>query len=276
MEAALALMQGGCEEFQQGRWVLAGRMRLCWPVPCPQLGAASLSVKYMKEISPYFKNSSTGATVSWDPSPATLQKRSSPLLPARELREGRTVPLKMCYVSRKCLPADPEHRSGHGAGGGDASTVPQSTEGRRGPSGAVSLQVPGGVLGGRARCPLPAGEGRGHGAVVAQRHPGQRGHAAAAGEGGAASPAGRCRHGGRTGRQARGLADRAGTPMPLTTPCHRAAGGPDPVPLQLPSAGTRNLLAVLTEKELLLYGSLPQSRDALGKPAHSYPLIATR
>ncbi|NXO60332.1 SNTA1 protein, partial [Aramus guarauna] len=69
-----------------------------------------LEVKYMKEISPYFKNSSAGATVSWDPSPATLQKRSSPLLPPRELREGRTVPLKMCYVSRKCLPADPEHR----------------------------------------------------------------------------------------------------------------------------------------------------------------------
>uniref|UniRef100_A0A8C9N198 Syntrophin alpha 1 n=1 Tax=Serinus canaria TaxID=9135 RepID=A0A8C9N198_SERCA len=43
-----------------------------------------------------------------------------------------------------------------------------------------------------------------------------------------------------------------------------------------PVAGTRNLLAVLTEKELLLYGSLPQSRDALAKPTHSYPLIATR
>jgi len=65
-------------------------------------------------------------------------------------------------------------------------------------------------------------------------------------------------------------------PSPPVTPRHRAAGGPDPLPSQLPSAGTRNLLAVLTEKELLLYGSLPQSRDALGKPAHSYPLIATR
>ncbi|KQL61279.1 alpha-1-syntrophin [Amazona aestiva] len=69
-----------------------------------------LEVKYMKEISPYFKNSSSGATVSWDPSPATLQKRSSPLLPPKELRDARTVPLKMCYVSRKCLPTDPEHR----------------------------------------------------------------------------------------------------------------------------------------------------------------------
>lgn len=84
----------------------------------PLTGAASLPVKYMKEISPYFKNSSSGATVSWDPSPATLQKRSSPLLPPKELREARTVPLKMCYVSRKCLPTDPEHRSGQGAGMG--------------------------------------------------------------------------------------------------------------------------------------------------------------
>ena len=50
----------------------------------------------------------------------------------------------------------------------------------------------------------------------------------------------------------------------------------NPTGVQLPGAGTRNLLAVLTEKELLLYGSLPQSRDALGKPVHSYPLIATR
>ncbi|XP_023795762.1 alpha-1-syntrophin [Cyanistes caeruleus] len=69
-----------------------------------------LEVKYMKEISPYFKNSSAGATVSWDPSPAAQQKRSSPLLSPRELRESRSVPLKMCYVSRKCLPTDPEHR----------------------------------------------------------------------------------------------------------------------------------------------------------------------
>lgn len=103
--------------FLEGGWVLAGTMGPPWSMPCPQPGAASLPVKYMKEISPYFKNSSAGATVSWDPSPATLQKRSSPLLPPRDLREGRTVPLKMCYVSRKCLPADPEHRSGHGVRG---------------------------------------------------------------------------------------------------------------------------------------------------------------
>lgn len=251
-------------------------MKLSWSVPCPQPRAASLPVKYMKEISPYFKNSSSGATVSWDPSPAAPQKRSSPLLPPRELREGRSVPLKMCYVSRKCLPTDAEHRSGHVAGDRQCHRGALGRRALAGPSSAVSLQVSGGVLGGWAHCPVPAGEGRGHSAVVAQRHPGQRSAAAAAGEGGAASAAGGRWHGGWTGHQARGLADRAGTPMPPATPRHHAAGGPDPIALQLPSAGTRNLLAVLTEKELLLYGSLPQSRDALGKPAHSYPLIATR
>lgn len=88
---------GGCW------WAGCGRHAMLSP------GVLSLPVKYMKEISPYFKNSAAGATVSWDPSPSGQQKRSSPVLPPRE---SRTVPLKMCYVSRKCLPADPEHRSG--------------------------------------------------------------------------------------------------------------------------------------------------------------------
>lgn len=69
----------------------------------------SVPVKYMKEISPYFKNSSAGATVSWDASPA-LKKQASPLLSLRDLKEGKNVPLKMCYVSRKCLSSDPENR----------------------------------------------------------------------------------------------------------------------------------------------------------------------
>uniref|UniRef100_K7FLE1 PDZ domain-containing protein n=2 Tax=Pelodiscus sinensis TaxID=13735 RepID=K7FLE1_PELSI len=62
-----------------------------------------LEVKYMKEISPYFKNSSSGATVSWDPAPAaSLQKQASPILSLRDLKEGKNVPLKMCYLARKC------------------------------------------------------------------------------------------------------------------------------------------------------------------------------
>ncbi|XP_058031375.1 LOW QUALITY PROTEIN: alpha-1-syntrophin [Ahaetulla prasina] len=67
-----------------------------------------LEVKYMKEISPYFKNSSTGSSVSWDSSPG-FQKQASPTLSLQDLKEGKTIPLKMCYISRKCLPNDPEN-----------------------------------------------------------------------------------------------------------------------------------------------------------------------
>uniref|UniRef100_A0A8C8E8W2 Syntrophin alpha 1 n=1 Tax=Otus sunia TaxID=257818 RepID=A0A8C8E8W2_9STRI len=182
-----------------------------------------LEVKYMKEISPYFKNSSAGATVSWDPSPATLQKRSSPLLPPRELRESRTVPLKMCYVSRKCLPTDPEHRYLEVCSAdGRVALFLRAKDEATAQSWLSAIQANTGALLPRVKEELRA-QLAGAGVVA-----------------------------GRDVKHVGWLTE------------------------QLPSAGTRNLLAVLTEKELLLYGSLPQSRDALGKPAHSYPLIATR
>ncbi|XP_072735392.1 alpha-1-syntrophin isoform X2 [Ciconia boyciana] len=181
-----------------------------------------LEVKYMKEISPYFKNSSAGATVSWDPSPAALQKRSSPLLPSRELREGRTVPLKMCYVSRKCLPADPEHRYLEVCSAdGRVALFLRAKDEATAQSWLSAIQANAGALLPRVKEELRA-QLAGAGTVA-----------------------------GRDIKHVGWLTE------------------------QLPSTGTRNLLAVLTEKELLLYGSLPQSRDALGKPAHSYPLIAT-
>ncbi|NXV03044.1 SNTA1 protein, partial [Cettia cetti] len=189
-----------------------------------------LEVKYMKEISPYFKNSSAGATVSWDPSPGAQQKRSSPLLPPRELRESRSVPLKMCYASRKCLPADPEHRY----------LEVCSADGR------VALFL-------RAKDEATAQSWLG--AIQAN----------------AAALLPRVKEELRT--QLAGAGTVAGRDVKHVGWLTEQVA---PVPLQLPSAGTRNLLAVLTEKELLLYGSLPQSRDALGKPTHSYPLIATR
>ncbi|NXS58676.1 SNTA1 protein, partial [Brachypteracias leptosomus] len=206
-----------------------------------------LEVKYMKEISPYFKNSSTGATVSWDPSPATQQKKSSPLLPPRELRESRTVPLKMCYVSRKCLPTDPEHRYLEVCSAdGRVALFLRAKDEATAQSWLGAIQATAGVLLPRVKEELRA-QLVGTGTVA-----------------------------GRDVKHVGWLTEQVPPCPPTATPCRSAARGPDPVPLQLPSAGTRNLLAVLTEKELLLYGSLPQSRDALGKPAHSYPLIATR
>ncbi|XP_059718506.1 alpha-1-syntrophin isoform X3 [Haemorhous mexicanus] len=181
-----------------------------------------LEVKYMKEISPYFKNSSAGATVSWDPSPAAQQKRSSPLLPPRELRESRSVPLKMCYVSRKCLPTDPEHRYLEVCSAdGRVALFLRAKDEATAQSWLGAIQANAAALLPRVKEELRA-QLAGAGTVA-----------------------------GRDVKHVGWLTE------------------------QLPSAGTRNLLAVLTEKELLLYGSLPQSRDALAKPTHSYPLIAT-
>ncbi|NWU73327.1 SNTA1 protein, partial [Pterocles burchelli] len=190
-----------------------------------------LEVKYMKEISPYFKNSSAGATVSWDPSPAAPQKRSSPLLPPRELQEGRTVSLKMCYVSRKCLPADPEHRYLEVCSAdGRVALFLRAKDEATAQSWLSAIQTSVGALLPRVKEELRA-QLAGAGTVA-----------------------------GREVKHVGWLTEQV-PPCPLCPS---------------PRAGTRNLLAVLTEKELLLYGSLPQSRDAAGKPLHSYPLIATR
>ncbi|NXG51695.1 SNTA1 protein, partial [Psilopogon haemacephalus] len=189
-----------------------------------------LEVKYMKEISPYFKNSSAGATVSWDPSPAALQKQSSPLLPPRELREGRTLPLKMCYVSRKCLPTDPEHRYLEVCSAdGRLALFLRAKDEATAQSWLGAIQANAGALLPRVKEEL---------------------RAQLAGASGLA---------GRDIKHVGWLTEQV-----LRVPQH-------PMPPRC-----RNLLAILTEKELLLYGSLPQSRDALGKPTHSYPLIATR
>ncbi|NXL01243.1 SNTA1 protein, partial [Mesembrinibis cayennensis] len=205
-----------------------------------------LEVKYMKEISPYFKNSSAGATVSWDPSPTALQKRSSPLLPPRELREGRTVPLKMCYVSRKCLPTDPEHRYLEVCSAdGRVALFLRAKDEATAQSWLSAIQANASALLPRVKDELRA-QLAGTGMVA-----------------------------GRDIKHVGWLTEQV-PPCPLLPLATMLLVALTPLPLQLPSAGTRNLLAVLTEKELLLYGSLPQSRDALGKPAHNYPLIATR
>lgn len=45
---------------------------------------------------------------------------------------------------------------------------------------------------------------------------------------------------------------------------------------QLPQDEKQKLLAILTEKDLLLYNSLPHTRDGFSKPVFCHPLIATR
>nr|XP_060628337.1 alpha-1-syntrophin [Anolis sagrei ordinatus] len=182
-----------------------------------------LEVKYMKEISPYFKNSSTGATVSWDSSPAAFQKQASPSLSLRDLKEGKNIPLRMCYISRKCLPSDPENRY----------LEVCSADGR------IPL-----FLRAKDEASAQAWFNAIHSNISALLP--------------------------RVREELRALQSGAGI-----------AGSRDIKHVgwlteQLPGDGTKNILAILTEKELLFYSCLPQSRDALGKPTHSFPLIATR
>ncbi|XP_024125261.1 alpha-1-syntrophin [Oryzias melastigma] len=68
-----------------------------------------LEVKYIKEMSAFFKSSgSPGATLPWESPPSTPQR--GPELAPAEVKEPRCVPLKMCQVSRKQCPPDTEDR----------------------------------------------------------------------------------------------------------------------------------------------------------------------
>ncbi|KAG9352995.1 hypothetical protein JZ751_017571 [Albula glossodonta] len=77
------------------------------PVP-GQEGHFAL-LKYIKEMSAYFKNASPGGAVTWDSPPASPLKQGIGNSPA-ELKENRTISLKMCRVTRKQCPPDTENR----------------------------------------------------------------------------------------------------------------------------------------------------------------------
>ncbi|NWX32083.1 SNTA1 protein, partial [Notiomystis cincta] len=201
-----------------------------------------LEVKYMKEISPYFKNSSAGATVSWDPSPAAQQKRSSPLLPPRELRESRSVPLKMCYVSRKCLPTDPEHRYLEVCSAdGRVALFLRAKDEATAQSWLGAIQANAAALLPRVKEELRV-QLAGAGTVA-----------------------------GRDVKHVGWLTEQV-PPRPPATPCQHAAGDPDPVPLQLPSGGTRNLLARWPCRRLVHSG--PAKGSALYEAERSFALRA--
>ncbi|XP_037535750.1 alpha-1-syntrophin, partial [Nematolebias whitei] len=68
-----------------------------------------LEVKYIKEMSAFFKSpGSPGASLPWDSPPATPQKGSE--LSHAEVKDPRSIPVKMCQVSRKQCPPDTENR----------------------------------------------------------------------------------------------------------------------------------------------------------------------
>ncbi|XP_072540894.1 alpha-1-syntrophin [Salminus brasiliensis] len=64
-----------------------------------------LEVKYIKEMSAFFKSPSPGVPPALDSPPSTPQKQPDPAL-----KDTRTIPLKMCHVTRKQCPPDTEDR----------------------------------------------------------------------------------------------------------------------------------------------------------------------
>ncbi|XP_008843476.1 alpha-1-syntrophin [Nannospalax galili] len=184
-----------------------------------------LEVKYMKEVSPYFKNSAGGTSVSWDSPPSSpLQPQpSSPGPQPRNLGEAKHISLKMAYVSKRCTPTDlePRYLEICAADGQDALFLRAKDEASaRSWAGAIQAQI-------STFIPWVKDE-------------------------------------------LQALLAATGT-----------AGSQDIKQIgwlteQLPSGGMVPTLALLTEKELLLYCSLPQNREALSRPARTAPLIATR
>ncbi|XP_073861147.1 alpha-1-syntrophin isoform X4 [Macaca fascicularis] len=185
----------------------------------------SIKVKYMKDVSPYFKNSAGGTSVGWDSPPASpLQRQpSSPGPTPQNLSEAKHVSLKMAYVSKRCTPTDPEPRYLEicSAEGQDTLFLRAKDEASaRSWGSAIQAQVNALML--RVKDELQA--------LLAATST-------------AAS---------QDIKQIGWLTE------------------------QLPSGGTAPTLALLTEKELLLYSSLPETREALSRPVRTAPLIATR
>uniref|UniRef100_A0A8C6DJR0 Syntrophin alpha 1 n=1 Tax=Moschus moschiferus TaxID=68415 RepID=A0A8C6DJR0_MOSMO len=184
-----------------------------------------LEVKYMKEVSPYFKNSASGTSVGWDSPPASpLQRQpSSPAPPPRDLRDAKHLSLKMAYVSRRCTPTDPETRYLEicSADGRDTLFLRAKDEASA-KSWAAAIQA-----------------------------------------------------------QVNTLTLLVKDELQALLSATSTAGSQDIKRIgwlteQLPSGGMAPTLALLTEKELLLYSCLPQTREALSRPARTAPLITTR
>ncbi|AWP02517.1 putative alpha-1-syntrophin [Scophthalmus maximus] len=175
-----------------------------------------LEVKYIKEMSAFFKSSgSPGATLPWDSPPSTPQ-RGTELCPA-EVKEPRSIPLKMCQVSRKQCPPDTENRYFEVISGNRKSSVFL-----RAKDPAMAQSWFNGIQAGTANL-LPRVKEE-----MKSMQPGME-----------------VKHVGWIAEQ--------------------VTQGPE-----------RPVLAVLTDRDLLLYPSLPETRESLSSPAKSHPLITTR
>uniref|UniRef100_A0ABM5GCL5 Beta-1-syntrophin n=1 Tax=Pogona vitticeps TaxID=103695 RepID=A0ABM5GCL5_9SAUR len=76
----------------------------------------TLEVKYMREATPYVKKGSPISEIGWEtPPPESPRLGNAPMDPLSHLslsihRDKKTIPLKMCYVTRNMAVSDPENR----------------------------------------------------------------------------------------------------------------------------------------------------------------------
>ncbi|KAJ7338098.1 hypothetical protein JRQ81_010667 [Phrynocephalus forsythii] len=75
-----------------------------------------LEVKYMREATPYVKKGSPISEIGWEtPPPESPRLRNASFDPLSQMslnihRDKKTIPLKMCYVTRNMAVSDPENR----------------------------------------------------------------------------------------------------------------------------------------------------------------------
>eukprot|EP00064_Thunnus_orientalis_P002414 superscaffoldBa00000174_g2421 len=167
-------------------------------------------------MSAFFKSSgSPGAALPWDSPPSTPQ-RGTELSPA-EVKEPRSIPLKMCQVSRKQCPPDTENRYFE-----VISSNRKNSMFLRAKDPAMAQSWYNAILAGAANL-LPRVKEE-----MKSMQPGME-----------------VKH--------------------LGWITEQVAQGPE-----------RPVLAVLTDRDLLLYPSFPESKDSISSPTKSHPLITTR
>ncbi|XP_029103842.1 alpha-1-syntrophin [Scleropages formosus] len=175
-----------------------------------------LEVKYIKEMSAYFKNAGQGGPLPWDSPPASLHKQGA-ANSAAELKESREIPLKMCQVTRKQCPPDTENRYFEVISADRRSSLfLRAKDPAVAQSWYNAIQAAVGAL-----IPKVKEELRGM-------------------------------HGGQEIKHIGWLTE------------------------QPPQGPERPVLAMLTERDLVLYRTLPDNRETLSSPDHSHPLITTR
>ncbi|XP_048879062.1 alpha-1-syntrophin [Brienomyrus brachyistius] len=175
-----------------------------------------LEVKYMKEMSAYFRNVNAGGPIPWEPPGGSPKKQGGPNSTA-EPKLTREIPLKMCQVTKKQCPPDTENRYFKVISADRRTSLfLRAKDAAMAQSWYNTIQSAASAL-----VPKVIEELRGM-------------------------------HGGQEVKHIGWLTE------------------------QPPQGPEKSVLAMLTERDLVLYHALPDNRESLCSPDQSYPLITTR